>query len=1762
MKRAFAASGLCLLGSLFACKAMAAGPATLEPYQEYSKLIRVAEQVQPLTSDLFGENVNLYNGQTEFSNLDIDIPGNGELPVQLRRRFSVAQLPDNAIGIESFGGFGNWDVDVPSISGVFDAWYGWDKGSLGVATPRCSAPFMPATSAPLRLKDVFSGISVHVPGRGDHELMGLDSSLYPSDGLAHLWTTREMDAFSCTPTTRNGYPGEGFVMRTSDGVTYTFDVGVTRNPGSVSAGGTTRPRVKVYLLASRIEDRFGNWVTYSYDGSGKPLSITASDGRAITLSYTNGVISSATASGKQWTYEYQEYGAGAEAQQRLSAVRLPDNSAWAYAYDADLKVYYGGWDGNISRTCADQAPGAAGNFKLHITHPSGALGEFGFTMQRHYRDGVSVRNCLPVTSGPNPSYYLAVPNYYDIYSLTSKAVWGAGLNAPARWAYDYSDDVYSLIDGTEPCDSCTSSKTVKVTQPDGSKLVYRFGAVFAVNDGRLLGMDTFAADGTKLRSEMHEYLTTADVAGQPFPATYGFLIGADDPVEGQIRPEKSVVITENGDTFTSRVEAFNEWAQPTQVRRFSSLAGQQAIVETTAYINDRTRWLLGLTERKTNGVTGEIIVRNVYDPGTRLLSNRFDFERPSLSFGYTAQGFLASVADGNGRVTTLGNYKRGIPQLVSYPDSTSQSAVVSDDGKITQIVDQRGNTTQYGYDAAGRLTNVIYPAGDTVAWVPKTMAYEFVTTGERGIDAQHWRRTVSRGDSREVTYFDVLLRPVLRDVFLASAPQSHVTSRMDFDWQGNKIFESDAGAGALDLANLTLGSHTAFDALGRPIRSWQESELGQLVTATAYLPGGVKRFTDARGRITDTFYQMFDTPAYDVVVSVQAPEGVGQYIDRDVYGNVLSITQGGSDGSLTRTLVYDSQKRVCRVSDPESGSRVMDYDSANNLLWSASGLSIAGTGCGREQVAAAARTTRGYDNMNRLTSVQYPAGSESLGFTYNPKGERETAVSGAARWTFGRNKLGLVDAETLAIDGFEWKLGYTFDTNASLSSIHYPDGRQVDYAPDGLGRPTQVSSFAGSISYFPDGDVQAYVLGNGSQYLAQKNARGLISNFSYAKGGVLALSEDYSYDANANVTSINDLAGGQRSKSMTYDGLDRLKSANASQLWGSESFTYDTLNNIRSTALNGGVRTWNYGVNNLLASVTSGAETLVSLGYDNRGNVNTKNGVALTFDQADRLVSIQGYANYNYDADGRRVKKRNSSNAAVYYAHSQSGQLMFEYDPVGAKTTDYIYLGKKLIAYSGLPMSRIAGQVEGVVVSDPSASLRGWACLAGSNASIQVQLYVGGEAGTYLGTFTANAASGSDIALRCRATGTAYRFDVALTEAMRVQHAAKTLYVHGVSASGDRALLAGSGSFQMPAWTLAPSPPSRLDAVLAGDFSALNVSWPSSLGATSYQLEQSVNGDGFTGVLNGTSTSWSRSQPGDGRYAYRVRACSDKGCSLWTNSGTVTVAHPPATPANIQVPSSSSGSFTVQWSAAAYAISYVLEVSVNGGGWTPIYNGSLTQYAASAGVTGSYSYRVKSCNATTCSGYATSGAVAVTIPPNAASTVSVSDGSLTGSYTVSWTGVAGAATYTLQEQVNGGGWITVRADGATSWGTSGRGAATYGYRVQACNAGGCGPWSATASLAVTLKPAVPSVFSPADEITVKRQNLGFTIAWSGSQGATSYQYEVVGYTSGTVTSTSVNIYLINGGAYMYRVRACGAGGACSNWNERWVTVHVQGEVDP
>jgi YD repeat-containing protein len=737
---------------------------------------------------------------------------------------------------------------------------------------------------------------------------------------------------------------------------------------------------------------------------------------------------------------------------------------------------------------------------------------------------------------------------------------------------------------------------------------------------------------------------------------------------------------------------------------------------------------------------------------------------------------------------------------------------------------------------------------------------------------------------------------------------------------------------------------------------------------------------------------------------------------------------------VTKTLTYDSYHRLCRTSEPESGSAVMAYDNANNLAWSAEGLAITGTGCGQEQVTTG-KTTRTYDAMNRLWELTPPAGTQGTVYTYDALGNPKTAESGISTWSATYNKRGQLTGESLRVGSQSaWAIGYAHDAYGSVSLVHYPDGENVSYAPDALGRATQVGSYATGLTYFPDGEVKDFDYGNGGVYAAEKNARQLVSNFSYGQGATPVLSEDYTYDANGNITQVTDLAGGPRTKVFGYDALNRLSSAQATGLWGTESYTYDPLNNLRTRITGGQTLTYNYDASNRLGSISGGTgSTFV---YDNRGNVINKNGANLVFDQKNQLTQIPGYGDYAYDAAGRRVMKTSSTGASTYYFYNQAGQLLYQVDGATSKTTNFIYLGRKLIA---------------------------------RNVTVPPQIPA------------------------------------------------------------------------VPALSVATTSPD-------GNYS---VSWTSMSGATSYTLQEQVNGGSWSTRQSGGAVSWAASGKGNGSYGYRVQACSADGCSAWSATHSITVLLPPITPASITVPATSTGSIAVSWAASATVISYTLQQRLGAGSWGTVYTGAATSSTRTVTASGSYTYQVQACNASGCSAYKASSAVAVTVPPASAPSLSVPASSGSGNYTVSWSAITGATSYPLQEQVNSGSWATIQTSSATSKALNGKANGSYGYRVQACNAGGCGPWSGTDTITVALVPAVPTGAVVVDYFP-NDSTEGNRAQWNAVSGATRYE-AIRNDTGASVYSGTATSFVIGTAKipalppyYAFSVRACNAVG-CSAW---------------
>lgn len=1760
------------------------------PEEMFHRRIHVNEEVQPLGENPFGEQVSLQNGELSFEQTDITLHGTGP-DIVIARSFSPGWRTSTSTPEDA--PFADWQLNLPRLTSMVDGIYntsGPYPGAQGnwvvpTGTNRCTAmgngpALVSGNSGGIPQMNWWHGYQLIMPGQGSQSLLARwNSQLSPSmsDASGNLIRFNTFTAsqwmVGCLPQTASGESGEAFFVVSPDGTKYWLDWFTYEWGNTLSSPPFSGHTVSAAASVTRVEDRFGNWVQYRYTG---PMltSITASDGRSVSIAWRTDAryidhisVTTSTAGTRTWTYQYANIAplqSGTSLNLgytgSLSAVLLPDGSSWQFNLGNLLSSTVGADMVDGVPYCVRgyfHALNQGTTFTGSITHPSGLTGTFGITPTMHTRVG-AIR---PGTCGTTKVPFF-IPSAYFSNALVSKNFSGAGVNE--TWTYAYNSPPIYWADQCPNGVCPVHTVTTDVTDPLGNVTRYSFdNTLNSFMESKLVatyyGFNT--SNSSALRTELKNYAdpTTGGPFNNPIGSVMDLLVNTDQ--QNNLAPVNQITTLQDGDTYTWQALGFNAFAQAIQVNRSSNIAGQTSVTHGMSYLNDLPHWVLGLPQEVDNLTTNETESLSTYNLSNVTLQSRARFGQTLMSYTFDGQGQLASFTDGRSNTTTLSNYKLGIPQAIGYADKTTQSLVVDDFGQISSLTDQAGNTTSYSYDPIGRITGITYPAGDEVAWSPKTFSYNFVTGAERGIAAGHWRRTTTKGNALTTTYFDAMLRPVLSDTGINGTANADISTRTDYDWKGQKTFVSYPVSGTPDLSAISSGSSSIYDALGRLTQTQQASELGTLTTTTAYLSGARQQVTDPKGYVTTSSYQVFDQPSYNAVIQVQAPEGITQAITRDVYGNPLAIAQSGLYGTqsvaVTKTLTYDSYHRLCRTTEPESGSEVTAYDGANNVAWTAAGLSITGTGCGQEQVADAAKIQRIYDAMNRVQTLTPPAGTQSTGYTYDPLGNLATSTSGISTSAITRNKLGLPTVETLSVNGNGANvLRYGHDSNGNLSTLSYPDGTVINYAPDALGRPTQVGSYASGISYFPDGDVQHFTYGNGTDYLVQKNARQLLSNFTYAKGSTLNLSEDFAYDGNGNITTINDLAGGPRSKVLSYDTLNRLTQAQANGMWGVETYGYDPLNNIRSRVSGGQSFTYNYDTTNRLGSITNGATTTSSYSYDNRGNVTTKNGNTLIFDAKNQLTQIPGFDSYAYDAAGRRVLKTPASgNSSTYYFYNQAGQLLYQFDGATTKTTDYIYLGKKMIARSEGYATNVVGGIDGINVgSQGNGFVSGWACSSGLAQSINVDLYVGGPVGTgtLIGRYSASQASEAGVLSACGVTTGSYRFYIALTAATQSQYAGQGVYVYGISPVGNsNVLLTNSGKYVVPAAPSSPAAPTTTSATVASDLSNISVSWSASTGAISYTVQQQFNGGAWTALVNGNTTSTTISNPADGSYVFQAQACNANGCSVWTASSAVTVAHIPPTPASISVPATSNGPIAISWAASPTATYYHLYQSFNGGTWAQVYDGAAINTTITVTASGNYNFFIAAGNANGWSGQlASSSTVVVTIPPASAPSLTVPASSNTGSYSVSWGSVSGATSYTLQEQVNGGGWSTVQASNANSWSASGRGNGTYGYQVQACNAGGCGSWSAVGSISVLLAPPVPTGVRIAEAGNIHVTT--WSGVWNAVSGATSYNVKR-NDTNAVLYSGSATTVNLGSGSTPYNlpyssisVQACNAS-ACSAW---------------
>lgn len=318
-----------------------------------------------------------------------------------------------------------------------------------------------------------------------------------------------------------------------------------------------------------------------------------------------------------------------------------------------------------------------------------------------------------------------------------------------------------------------------------------------------------------------------------------------------------------------------------------------------------------------------------------------------------------------------------------------------------------------------------------------------------------------------------------------------------------------------------------------------------------------------------------------------------------------------------------------------------------------------------------------------------------------------------------------------------------------------------------------------------------------------------------------------------------------------------------------------------------------------------------------------------------------------------------------------------------------------------------------------------------------------------------------------------------------------------LDAAGNRTSVANTTGHGVPSSIVVP--PSSTTGTYTIDWGV-----SSSTSTTRYELYEATNSSFAGAVLryDGSLRSASFTTKPDGTYYYRVRACDPAGCGPHLpGANPISVVRPlaPNAPGPMSIPSGDiDGTYQIGWGAVAPGsfTAYELYEAINGGsfGATPIYSNTTNSTTVSGRGNGTYSYRVRACNDTSCSAYTVgTNSVAVTLPPGVPGAVVVPAYNNSGNYTVSWGASTGVVTAYEALESNMSGESLVYSGTAASLARSGKPDDVYSYRVRACNGPACGAYTSAQGMAGVI---YVDKIAPTPPTTISALGNG-TIYWTG-----------------------------------------------------------------
>lgn len=1268
-----------------------------------SHIPTASDAFKQLDKGLFGEIIDLNTGTVVFNQTDLIAKGNGP-DIKISRTLSDQSNPNMN------GNLGDWILDIPSIKttmtfdkGKSNGFWGRGKACSGYIKPDKDATekrYDGKKSKSEPRKTIFKGDMV--PG----ELLQLPDeqqvTLLKTGNKIYTRKTNSNWRFSCTKTVN--HEGEGFVGIDPNGTKYTFNYFITR----YNHLPTSPYFIDAYMLVTKIEDRFGNWINYHYNNKSQLEKITASDKRQVTFQYNNNEIETIKYNTRTWKYVYSPYAkeynskkhgrTGYHKFRRLKTVTRPDGKAWQYqfndnAYQHPVGIYR---DKHVDNN----------TLELTVTHPDGAKGTFDFQRRMLGRTNIVDVDvlidviCPPAGHGgnnPTPCRTIKerlLKQSTPILALKKKTITNE-LGKDVVWSYAYSKSVGAFFNESLQAKHRLTGDLpsnidevhyhwTKVREPDGSQTqLYYNRNGNDVFEGQLMASRVYQHNSL-LQETQYSYKKS----DKPIGHSGVWLDNWQSRDYRVMQTKKRIERKDESDTYTTEYSGFNVYGVPQISTESNNIGNAQRYTKTT-YQHDTDKWVLNLPRQEyvsTNGQYDKPVWEMTYHKDSLLPNQHKKMDVLVETHTHHKGGQLKKITySGSKRYQTFKDYHRGIPRKITFPCATKNGCSiangsskdtmvtkveVNNDASIKSITDFKGHKTSYTYNAIGWMTHIDH---HNKAWANQSISYAKVKNEGDGNDLGtlvqegQLKQTKLQGSLKEITYFDSLLRPYL---FVKQDTKNKLTTykRTEYDHNNQVVLETNQ---ANSLGAL-VKTQTDYDALGRVTKIKRLNDNTE--TTVEYLNGNQKQVTDPNNNLTTTSYLAYGEPEYNKIAEIAAPESTNTSIKYNIYGNMTSIKQG----NVTEKRVYDTHKNLCKIVRPETGITAFGYNTQNLPIWRAEGTKGSKTSCDLLAVPKGDKVTLAYDNLDQLKSETYPVNkanqTPNKTYAYDENSNLTKVAAGKVIWDYGYNVMDKLMSEQLNVDKKKFNIAWGYNNLGNVSSLTYPSGKKIDFAPNAFGQATKAGPYASAATYHGNGQVKSFTYGNGMSRSVSLDKSSRINKMQDAHTGKAQLKLTLAYDDNDNLSQIIDGIYGKNSvKNIHYDGLNRL--INADGKWGKGQFDYDAVGNIKHRSVSGSKINYVYGNDNRLKSISGAYKYAYK--HDARGNTVHNGRYPLIYNEANQLTSAKGHT-YVYDGHGKRVKDT-QHNATEYSIYSQGGQLLHRQKANGDKI-DSIYLGNQLIA--------------------------------------------------------------------------------------------------------------------------------------------------------------------------------------------------------------------------------------------------------------------------------------------------------------------------------------------------------------------------------------------------------------------------------------------------------------------------------------------------